>query len=122
MNRFIKSVGYALRGIKYCLATGKNFRIQLVVALIVIGMGIALQCTAIEWLVLLLCIGIVLSLEMMNSAIEKSCDMQQTGVHPTIKIIKDMAAGAVLLMSVVSAICGAIIFLPKLLHFFNLNF
>jgi diacylglycerol kinase len=67
-------------------------------------------------MVLLGCIASVLSFEMINSAIEKICNLVHPTYHPAIKTIKDMAAGAVLFVSVISSIIGAIIFLPKILQ------
>ncbi|MEO7048116.1 MAG: diacylglycerol kinase family protein [Ferruginibacter sp.] len=118
MKKFIKSFTYALSGIKYCLLHEQNFKIQIVAAVIAIILAAILKCSLSEWFVILLCIGMVLALEMMNSALEKICNMQQTTFHPVIKIIKDTAAGAVLIMSLISGICGGIIFLPKIILLF----
>ena len=62
----------------------------------------------------LLCIGGVLSAEMLNSALERLCHYIQPSFNLQIKLIKDMAAGAVLIICIISAIIGALIFLPKL--------
>ena len=78
------------------------------------GKILNLKVDTIEWTILILCMILVLSLEMINSAIEKICDLIQPNQHPQIKIIKDVAAGAVLLASIGAAIIGAIILLPKL--------
>jgi diacylglycerol kinase len=118
MQKFIRSFKYAFEGIAHCIKHEQNFKIHLVAAIMVIAAGCFLKCTSVEWIIILICIGLVLALEMMNSALEKLCDMQQTAYHPLIKIIKDTAAAAVLIMSVVAAICGTIIFLPKLLLLF----
>ena len=63
---------------------------------------------------IILCIGIVLSLEIVNTSIEKLCNFLTTDFHPSIKIIKDVSAGAVLLFSLVSIVVACIIFLPKI--------
>ena len=118
MKRFIKSFTYALSGIKYCLLHEQNFKIQIAAAAIAIIAAAILKCSVLEWCVIMLCIGMVLALEMVNSALEKICNMQQTTFHPVIKIIKDTAAGAVLIMSLISGICGAVIFLPKIILLF----
>ena len=78
-------------------------------------LGWVFQIDAMEWMVILLCITAVLTLEMINTAIEKLCDVVHPGYHPQIKVIKDIAAGAVLLAAVGSVIAGAIIFLPKII-------
>ncbi len=118
MNRLLKSVGYAIHGIKYCLLHEKNFKMQITAGVAAILLAFFLKCTAVEWMIILLCIALVLCLEMLNSAIEKFCDMAQKDFNPKIKVIKDIAAGAVLIAAVAAAVCGATIFLPKLLQLF----
>ena len=118
MRILLKSFVYAWQGIKYCLAYEQNFKLQVAAGIIAIALAFFLQCSPVEWMIILLCTALVLCLEMLNSAIEKFCDMTQKDFHQQIKIIKDVAAGAVLIASVVAAVCGAVIFLPKLLHFF----
>ena len=112
--KFIQSLQFAIRGIItfFCYVT--NGQIQLVAAIIVVTLGLVFQIGAMEWLVVVLCITVVLTLEMINTAIEKLCDVVQPDYHPQIKIIKDIAAGAVLIAALGSVIAGAIIFVPKI--------
>jgi len=77
-----------------------------------------LYVSASEWIILLACIATVLSFEMINSAIEKVCNLVHPEYHAAVKVIKDIAAGAVLWVSVFSGIIGFIIFLPKIVYFF----
>ncbi|MEP7253987.1 MAG: diacylglycerol kinase family protein [Ginsengibacter sp.] len=123
MIRFLKSTGYAFAGLKTCFANEKNFRIQVVIGILIVIAGFVFQIESNEWLVVLVCAALVLTLEMMNTAIEKLSDLYTTSIHPGIKIIKDVAAGAVLLASLVSAICGCIIFIPRIIliikHFYK---
>ena len=114
MKKFIKSVGYALAGIKFCFKQS-NFRIQFAAAVIVMSLSLALDCSPLEITTLLVCCALVLSLEMMNTAIEQLCDSVDKNFNPRIKIIKDVAAGAVLLSSIITAIVGLVIFLPHLM-------
>ena len=65
---------------------------------------------------MLLCIGSVLVVELLNTAIEKLCDVLQKNFHPGIKIVKDVVAGAVLVSALGSVCIGAMIFLPKIIH------
>ncbi|MDB5201573.1 MAG: diacylglycerol kinase family protein [Ferruginibacter sp.] len=116
--RFIHSLGFAISGIKQFILREANFRIQLIIALFVTVMGIYFQFSKIEWIVILICVALVLCLEMMNSAIEKLCDLVHPGLHATIKLIKDIAAGAVLIAAFISFICGLIIFFPHILKLF----
>jgi diacylglycerol kinase len=67
-----------------------------------------------EWILILICFAIVLSFEIINSAIEKLCDLVCPDFNLTIKKVKDMAASAVLLSAIISFIIGCIIFLPKI--------
>lgn len=112
--RFLKSVIYAWQGIKYCFNSEKNFRIQLAVTLITLLAAILLKISAGEWVAVLICIALVLGLEMVNSAIEKLCNIVTESIHPVIKQVKDIAAGAVFLVSIISFITGCIIFIPKI--------
>lgn len=117
--RLIRSFGYAIKGIVHCMKKEQNFKLHIIASLAAITLAIFLHCSATEWMLVLLCIALVLSLEMINTAVEKICNMQQTTFHPQIKIIKDVAAGAVLLSAIAAAICGAIIFLPKIILLFQ---
>ena len=113
--KFIQSLQFAIRGIITFLRNETNGQIQLVAAIIVVTLGLVFQIGAMEWLVVVLCITVVLTLEMINTAIEKLCDVVQPDYHPQIKIIKDIAAGAVLIAALGSIIIGAIIFVPKII-------
>lgn len=115
MKQRYKSFGFAWQGIKYCLFNGINFRIQLCCGLLACILGSLFCLSASEWAVILMCIVLVLSLEMINTAIEQLCNMVHPEIHPAIKIIKDVVAGAVLVCSVMTAVIGAIIFIPKIL-------
>ena len=119
MKKFFNAVLFALQGIKQFFSRDRNGRIQLVIGIIAITLGFTVSLTAYQWLLVLLCIGMVISLEMINSAIEKYCDLVTTDFHPGIKIIKDVAAGAVLVASIMSLIIGLIIFIPALVQFLN---
>lgn len=119
MKAFLKRVRFALQGWAIFFSKEKNGQIQLFVAVLVIAGGFALNIALSEWVVVLGCIGVVISLEMLNSAVEKLCDHVNPHIHPNIKIIKDLAAGAVLWSAVAAAIIGCIIFLPKLASLFQ---
>lgn len=104
----------AFNGLGNFLMRDRNGRIEFCAALIAIGVGFWLRISAAEWLAVVLCIGAVITAEMLNSAIEKLCDMVHAEYHPVIKVIKDVAAGAVLFASIISVVVAFIIFLPKL--------
>ncbi len=112
--RFIKSLNYAWQGIVHCIRSEKNFQIQLVVASITFLGGILFDLKNNEWLMILFCSALVLSLELINTSIEQLSNIVSESIHPLIKLVKDVAAGAVLLASIVSFAMGCIIFLPKI--------
>ncbi len=95
--------------------TQLNFRIEIFVAISVILTGFFFRVTSIEWMIIMLNISIVLSLELINTAIENTCDFVCKEKNLVVKIIKDVSAAAVLLVAIASIFCGAIIFLPKIL-------
>lgn len=120
MKRFITSFLYAGRGMAHCMRREKNFRIQLIAAGLLITAGFIFQLTHIEWSLVVISMALVLSMEMINTAIEHVCNIIQPGIHPSIRIIKDIAAGAVLITAAGAAICASCIFIPKIiLQFFN---
>lgn len=116
-----KSAIYALNGLKVLFKEEHNSRIHTVITIIVVVAGFLLHISNTEWLVICILIGMVFSLEIMNSAIENLCDHITPQKNETIKKIKDLAAAAVFVASVISVICGAIIFLPKLCDLFIYN-
>ena len=117
MRKFLHSFIYAWADIRYCISRQQNFRFHCWAMLAVILMGVALQISVNEWWVVILCCAMVLAMEMLNTAVEKLCDMVHPSFNTQIKAIKDVAAGAVLVVAIAAAVCGAIIFLPKLYQF-----
>lgn len=114
MNKFIKAFVYAFNGLIIFFKNETNGRLQLIAALAAIALSAFLKISVNEWLCIIICISSVISLEMINSAIEKLCNMINPEFHPAIKIIKDISAASVLWASFFSAIIGTIIFLPKI--------
>jgi len=119
MKTFIKSFDFAFQGVLQYFSKQRNAMIQTIVGLTAVALGFIVSITSYQWLLVLFCIGLVISLEMINSAIEVFCDMVTTDFHPKIKIIKDVAAGAVLVASIASLVIGLIIFIPALTNFLN---
>ena len=119
MKTFFNALLFALQGIKQFFSRDRSGQIQMVIGITAIILGFTVSLTPFQWLLVLFCIGLVISLEMINSAIERFCDLVTTEFHPGIKIIKDVAAGAVLVASITSLIIGLIIFIPALVHFLN---
>lgn len=120
-GKFIKSFTHALRGIAFLFNSQLNARIELTITVIVIIAGILFNIATSEWLTILLCIALVLSLEGINTAIEIFADKLHPGFDNEIGKVKDVAAGAVLIASIVAAIIGFVIFVPRLLDLINLR-
>lgn len=98
------------------LISDKNFIIHLLIAVIVVFAGLIFSISPIEWLIILVCTGIVLTAEGVNSAIEKLCDLNKKEHNSEIKKIKDISAASVLISAIISAIAGLIIFVPEILE------
>jgi diacylglycerol kinase len=111
----IKSFGYALKGILFALKTQPNFLIHLLAIIIVATSGFIFQLSIPEWSLVVLAIGLVLVSEMINTAIEELVNMLSPEYNKKAGLIKDVAAGAVLIAAIISIIIGVIIFLPKMI-------
>ena len=110
MEKFLKSFIYAIHGIWSAIADQRNLKFQLGVAIIVVGAGFYLGIASMEWCVILLCIALVIGLELVNTALENLVDLVTMERNPLAGKIKDIAAGAVLIVSIISLIIGLIIF------------
>ncbi len=91
-----------------------NGRVHLFAAVVAIGLSFYLKLSALEWIAILGVISAVIVAEILNSAIEKLADVVSPDFHPKIKIVKDLAAAAVLVAAFLALAVGAIIFIPKL--------
>lgn len=113
-DRMVKSFTYAFKGLKSFFQTEHNGRIHLVITIVVLSAGLFFGLSRYEWSLIALSIGMVFTSELFNSAIEKLCDYIQPDQHPLIGKIKDLAAAAVLLVSLAAVCVGLLIFLPKI--------
>ena len=113
VNR-LKSVGYAFKGALLLLKTEASIQVQFVIALVVTIAGFYFNISTTEWLIQILSIGLVMSLEGANTAIEEIANFIHPERHDKIGLIKDLAAGAVFIASVFASIVGLIIYLPKI--------
>lgn len=114
-EEFDKSVGHALDGIEYAVNHERNVKIEILFAILTSILGFILKISLLEWVVIVLVIAMVLALELVNTAIERTVDLVTKDYHDLAKASKDVAAGAVLIMSMFSVIIGLIIFLPKII-------
>jgi diacylglycerol kinase len=115
--KILRSFSYALKGIKACFVSEVNFKIHTAFAAMAIVLALLFRISLQQCTALLFCAVLVFTMEMINTAIEKLCDVLHPAIHPQIKIVKDIAAGAVLVAACCSVIVGAIIFLPPLASF-----
>ncbi|GLB58244.1 diacylglycerol kinase family protein [Cytobacillus sp. NCCP-133] len=114
---FLKSFAFAFAGIKSALMKERNLQIHVVISIAVILLGGVLSISRIEWIMILFAIGGMLSLELMNTAIERVVDLATEDYHPLAKQAKDIAAGAVLVYAALCIIIGIIVFLPRILAY-----
>jgi len=114
INR-IRSIGYAFKGMLILVKTEASIKIQLFIAILVTFAGFYFEISKTEWLVQFIMIGMVLSIEGVNTAIEYIADFVHPEHHHKIGLIKDIAAGAVFIASIFAVIVAAIIYFPKFL-------
>jgi diacylglycerol kinase len=114
IRRFLRSVGNALGGLTYAFGSEHNFRIHCVIAICVIAAGFFFALAPLDWIAVLLCIGLVISGECMNTALERLADRVSLEKHPLIKQAKDCSSGAVLVLAMMAAVIGCIVFVPKI--------
>lgn len=115
----VLSFKYALEGIWSALRTEPNLKFHFIAALVVIFLGWFFLISVLEWIILLLLMGLVISLELTNTAIEAMVDYLIPNIHPVAKKVKDIAAGAVLIASITALLIGILIFLPYFAPFFT---
>ena len=116
LERRRRSFGFAFIGIGTFFSETVHARIHLVLGGCTVVAGFLLDVSRSDWLVLVFCIGWVMSLEAVNSALEYLTDLSSPKIHPLAKKAKDVAAGAVLIAAITSAILGFIIFVPRVLE------
>ena len=116
-KRLGRSFKAAFEGIASTYKKEQNIKIHTIISLIVIVGGIVFKINYIEWLVCLVLIGFVLMAEFFNTAIEYVVDLASPNIHPLAKAAKDTASAGVLMMSIISALIGCVIFIPKIIDF-----
>lgn len=114
-KNFWESFKYSINGVKYVFTTQRNIIIQLIFGILAVILGFVFKISLFEWLILSITIFLVLFAEFMNTAIETTIDLITEEYNEKAKIIKDVAAGAVLITAVNSIIVGLIIFLGRII-------
>ncbi len=112
----LESFQHAFHGIGYTFRTQRNAQIHLAIALMIVIVGLEVGLPLAEWAILALTIGLVITAETLNTALEVAMDHLSPAIHPEVKIVKDVSAGAVLLAALTAVVVGLLILGPPLLQ------
>lgn len=115
----ISGLKYASRGAWLLVKREQSIQVQLFVSVVVIGAGLYFEITKTEWMFQLLAIGLVLSIEGLNTAIEEIANFVHPDFHNRIGLIKDISAGAVFFAAIIAVIIAAIIYTPYIATILN---
>lgn len=115
-NPLYKSFGYAFEGIFTGIKKERNMKIHCLAVLCVVAAGFVFRISVSEWCICLILFGVILSLELVNTAMEAVVDLVTEERRPLAKLAKDTAAGAVLIAAIMAAGVGLLIFVPKVLE------
>ena len=116
-RKFLKSFGYAFRGIGEVFCREQNFKVHTIAAISALLLGWFFHISPWEWCFLAVVIALVMATEMANTAMEKLCDVTHPEHNETIRVVKDVSAGMVLVCAIGALAIGLIIFLPKVIAF-----
>jgi diacylglycerol kinase (ATP) len=111
----IRGVGYAFKGAYLLITTEASVKAQFFIGVLVTIAGFFFEISTTEWIVQTLTIGLIMSLEGLNTAIEEIADFIHPEHHKKIGLIKDLAAGAVFIFAIAAVIIGCIIYIPKII-------
>lgn len=114
MTQFWRSFSFAAQGVWHAVRTQRNMRVHLAAAVAAVAAGLALRISAADWAAVAVVIGLVLTAEILNTAIEALADLATGEYHPLARAAKDMAAGAVLVASVAAVGVAVAVFVPRL--------
>ena len=118
IKKFLLSFTYPIKGLRYAYRNEQNLAVDVGIALLVTIAGFIFKLNLVEWAILALTIGLVISCELINTAIEAVVDLVTEDYHPLAKVAKDTAAAAVFVFAIIAVIVGLIIFLPKVIALF----
>ncbi len=120
IQKVLKSFPHAFRGVELVLRE-RNMQVHVIAVVVVTLAGIILEIEIFEWLIILLCFGLVMSLEAVNTALEDVCNKLRDDLklsYDSTKNARDISAGAVLISAGMSVVIAGIIFLPKIVLLF----
>jgi len=112
--RFLKSLGFAIQGLKQAVREEKNFKTHAVLAVLALLLGLLFRLDWQEWLWVFMAITVVVITELINTAIETCVNLVSPGYHLLAKKAKDIAAAAVLVAAIFALSVGIVIFFPKI--------
>lgn len=115
-SNLLKSFKFAFEGIHAAIQTETNWKIGLIEAIFVLILGFYFDISRYDWIIVSLMIGLVLTSELINSAMEAIVDSFTSQEHPGAKKAKDFAAGAVVIIIITAAVVGSLVFIPYLTH------
>ncbi len=118
IKKFINSFKYPISGLRYAYKNEQNLEVDIGIAVLVVILGFLFKISISEWAILTITVGLVISFELINTALEAVVDLITDKYHPLAKVAKDTSAAAVLILAIVSIIEGLIIFLPKIISLF----
>ncbi|MGB8001757.1 MAG: diacylglycerol kinase family protein [Anaerobacillus sp.] len=119
LSRFLHSFQYASYGFRYLIRNEQNFLFHLIAGGFVLLAGVLLDLSIIKITILLTVIGTMLSLEALNTGIERTIDLITEEEHPIAKVAKDVSAAAVFLFAIISVIIGILLFFEPITHLFQ---
>ena len=117
-KRFLKSFKYSLDGLKYAYKNEQSMLVHLIVTIIAITLGILFKISNFEWIITIFLLSVTASLELLNTAIEAVCDMVTLEYNKLAKAAKDTASASVFFTSMLGAVSGLIIYVPKFIELF----
>lgn len=115
-KRFLKSIKYSMQGLFYAYRYEQSMWIHGLATVLAITMGIIFKIKLSEWAIIFIALGIILALELINTAIEATVDLACSKIHPLAKIAKDCGSAASFVMSIVSIVISLFVFGPYLLE------
>lgn len=116
-RNLISSFQYAVDGIVFVLQTQRNMKVHFLIGILVIFLAAMLNVTRLELLILVMTVGLVIAVEMLNTAVEEVVNLVTVKIHPLARAAKNVAAGAVLVTAVVAVAVGYLIFFEKIMMF-----
>lgn len=122
LKKRAKSFVYAFAGIKELISKEHNAWIHSLATILVVVAGLVFSISKTEWIAVIICIGMVFTAEGFNTAIERLVDLVSPEYNKKAGIVKDIAAGAVLISAICAAIIGCMIFIPKIIEMANGGF